>query len=185
MLPEILPATSSQLLLPPAVAQALNWDEKKLKNLARETTETKPERDAEGGKTRQIVYESEAGNWKKKGKKKEVHAAVLYSISSSFCSPSFSLPLPISPPPVKVLLLLRVCFCPPSVFLHFKQSTTLHLICFGSATSGTHVCRQKQQSQAGTMNHSLSFLRRKEGGGVKRRRDAPNEDSEMRQCWKE
>lgn len=178
MLPEILPATSSQLLLPPAVAEALNWDEKKLRKLAREATERKPERDAEGGKQIDTVGDRE---WVRgqnlKGKEKGgrkcsppqylLFPFLLFSVffftTSHFYPPCWG-----SPSSSRVFL---PSFC-------FPLLQTVHNSTFDPVLEQqllqAHMCagRNNKVSQAGTMNR----VRRKErlyqqgrgwrGGGV-------------------
>lgn len=117
---------------------------------------------------------------KRERRRKEVHAAVLHSSSSSpsFCSPSFSSPLPISLPPVEVPLLLLVCFCPPSVFLHFKQSTTLHLILFWNNSYFRPTCVQAETTK------QVKQVQWTESGGRRGCAQRGRRDEEGKRCTK-
>lgn len=64
--------------------------------------------------------------------------------------------------PPAVVLLLFMCFCPPSVSSHFKQSTTFHLILDSSffPQTHTHLCMQKQTSKTSRYNTCEEMRRR-------------------------
>lgn len=199
MLPEILPAMSSSSSSSCCLPQLLRlwtemkknletWQESLLRGNQREMQREKKQIDTVGDRE-WVRGRKLKGKKKGGGRKCTLQSSTVSPLPLPFVLHLFRRRFPFLSPLSRFPFFFS-CVSAPLLFSCTSNSPQLYIwSCFGTtATSGPRVCRQKQQSKSSRYNEPSQEEGEAvlgEGGGMKRRSDAQNEDSETRQCWKE